>query len=48
MSTLAILTNVRADDARSMIGYGEVLFEAERHSEYGWVAVRPMQRFEPT
>mgnify|MGYP000238005400 CR=1 FL=1 len=31
MPTLAIFTNARAADQRSMIGYGEMLLEAARH-----------------
>ena len=40
--TLAILTNARAADQRSMIGYGELLLGAARASGREAVEVRPV------
>ncbi|TCP39289.1 glycosyltransferase family 4 protein [Rhodovulum marinum] len=39
--TLAILTNARAADQRSMIGYGEMVLEAARQSGHEVVEFRP-------
>ena len=41
MPTLAILTNARAADQRSMIGYGEMVLEAARQSGHEVVEFRP-------
>lgn len=41
MTTLAILTNSRAADQRSMIGYGEMLLEAARRSGHEVVEFPP-------
>lgn len=41
MSSLAILTNARAADQRSMIGYGEMLLEAAEQSGHQVVELRP-------
>ena len=45
MTTLAILTNARAADQRSMIGYGEMLLEAARQTEHEVVEFRPASLF---
>lgn len=42
---LAILTNARAADQRSMIGYGEMLLEAARETEREVVEFRPASLF---
>ncbi|MEM9354927.1 MAG: glycosyltransferase family 1 protein [Pseudomonadota bacterium] len=39
-NTLAILTNARAADQRSMIGYGEMVLEAARQTEYKVIELR--------
>jgi len=41
MTTLAILTNARAADQRSMIGYGEMVLEAARQTGHEVVEFRP-------
>ena len=41
LTTLAILTNARAADQRSMIGYGEMLLEAAQQSGHEVVEFRP-------
>ena len=41
MTTLAVLTNARATDQRSMTGYGEMLLEAARQTEHEVVEFRP-------
>ncbi len=41
MPTLAVLTNARAADQRSMIGYGEMVLEAARQTDHEVVEFRP-------
>lgn len=43
--TLAILTNTRAADQRSMIGYGEMLLAAARETEHEVEEFRPASLF---
>ena len=40
MTTLAILTNARAADQRSMVGYGEMLLEVPWQTEHEVVEFR--------